>query len=138
MSARPFDVQSIDHLTIIVADLEATTRFYVELLGMRLVPRPAFDFPGAWYETDGCQIHATVASDMAGLAGWGDRKVKSLSRGHHFAFQVPDVATAVNWLQQQGVEIAVAAKNRPDGATQAYVYDPDQHLVEVFSLPAKM
>lgn len=137
MSVRPFDVQSIDHLTIIVDDLERTTKFYVDLLGMKLVPRPAFDFPGAWYEVNGCQIHATVASDLAGRAGWGDREVKSISRGHHFAFQVPDAVTAANWLQQQGVEIAVPAKNRPDGATQVYLYDPDQHLVEVFSLPAK-
>lgn len=134
MTTRPFDVQSLDHITLIVADLKATTRFYVELLGMQNVPRPDFDFPGAWYQIGNCQIHATVASDLAGLSGWGDRKVKRPARGHHIAFQVPDAIVAANWLANQGVEIVVPAKNRPDGATQVYLHDPDQHLVEVFSI----
>ena len=40
--------QSIDHLTLIVSDLEKTREFYCDILGMKLVPRPDFDFPGLW------------------------------------------------------------------------------------------
>ena len=34
------------------ADAEASRQFYVELLGMTEVDRPAFDFQGAWFQID--------------------------------------------------------------------------------------
>ena len=98
--------------------------------------RPDFDFPGAWFGIGDMQIHATVESELAGMAGWGDRKVKSISRGHHFAFEVPDVAAATEAARKNGIEIGDGPKQRPDGAFQVYLYDPDRHLVELFSMPA--
>ncbi|MFK7769824.1 MAG: VOC family protein [Mariniblastus sp.] len=133
MSATPLQVQSFDHITLIVADLEATREFYVGKLGMTEHDRPAFDFPGAWFGIGNMQIHATVASDLAGLPGWADRKVKSISRGHHFAFQVSSVAKASEAAVQNGIEIATGPQKRPDGVSQVYLYDPDGHLVELFS-----
>ena len=44
------DVKSFDHVTLICADLEATRRFYVDFLGMTEVQRPAFKFPGLWFQ----------------------------------------------------------------------------------------
>jgi len=132
---NPLQVRSFDHITIIVSDLEATKNFYAEVLGMSEPKRPAFDFPGAWFEINGVQIHATVASELAGLAGWGDRKVISISRGHHFAFEVDDVVAAFNEVTKLGIEVGDGPKIRPDGAHQLYIYDPDGHLVELFSIP---
>ncbi|MFQ5735223.1 MAG: VOC family protein, partial [Planctomycetaceae bacterium] len=40
--APPIRVKTLDHVTLIVADLEASRRFYCELLGMQFVPRPGF------------------------------------------------------------------------------------------------
>lgn len=128
-------VKGFDHITLIVADIEATRNFYVNLLGMEEKPRPDFDFPGAWFEVGSVQIHATVASDLAGLAGWGDRKVKSISRGHHFAFQVDSVVNAFEEVQKLGLKVGDGPKFRPDGIHQVYIYDPDDHLVELFSAP---
>ena len=132
---NPLQVQSFDHITLIVADLKATREFYVGLLGMRECARPNFDFPGAWYGIGNMQIHATVASELAGVAGWADRKVKSISRGHHFAFEVVDVNEATKVAKEHAIEIADGPKQRPDGAFQVYLYDPDRHLVELFSMP---
>ena len=134
-SLNPLQVRSFDHITLIVSDLNATRAFYVDVLGMTESPRPDFDFPGAWFEVGNIQIHATVASDLAGLAGWGDRRVKSISRGHHFAFEVPDVNAACEEAKRRGITIGDGPKTRPDGARQLYIYDPDQHLVELFSFP---
>jgi len=36
------------HVAIKTADLAATCRFYVDLLGLRAVARPDFGYPGAW------------------------------------------------------------------------------------------
>src|SRR5437588_4399821 len=38
-------VRSIDHVTLVVQDLERSRNFYVQTLGMREVPRPGFSFP---------------------------------------------------------------------------------------------
>ena len=102
---------------------------------MAEVPRPAFPFPGLWFELAGVQIHATQESPQAGQAGWGDRGVKIIARGHHIAFLVNDVAAAVAMAQSQGVEIASPLQTRPDGWTQAYLYDPDGHVVELAAPP---
>ncbi len=134
----PSRLQSLDHITIIVADLDATRRFYTELLGMTEITRPDFDFPGAWFATrpdqQRAEIHATVASKQAGRAGWGDLGATRLSRGHHFAFQVADAVSFEKFLRTQGVEIAIACRPRPDGAIQFYLQDPDGHVIELFSL----
>jgi glyoxylase I family protein len=126
-------VTSFDHVTIICANLEATRRFYVDVLGMTEVPRPAFRFPGLWFQVGNIQIHATQESPETGRAGWGDQGGKVVSRGHHFAFAVDDVSKALEIVQILGVRIASPLQQRPDGYKQVYLYDPDGHIVELVS-----
>jgi catechol 2,3-dioxygenase-like lactoylglutathione lyase family enzyme len=126
-------VFAFDHVTIICADLEATRKFYVDLLGMSEVKRPAFAFPGLWFQVGNVQIHATQANAEAGQAGWGDRGAKVIARGHHFAFAVEDVVRALDIVRAHGVSIASALQERPDGFKQVYLYDPDGHIVELVS-----
>ena len=126
-------VTSFDHVTLICADLEATRRFYVDVLGMTESPRPAFNFPGLWFQTGNVQIHATQASSEAGKAGWADQGGKKVSRGHHIAFAVDDVAEALKIVEAHGVRIASPLQQRPDGFKQLYLYDPDGHVVELVS-----
>jgi len=134
---NPLQVRNFDHVTLIVADIEASRQFYVGVLGMEEKPRPNFSFAGAWFEIGSIQIHVTITSDSNGLAGWGDRKVKTTSRGHHFAFEVDDVHAAHQRVLSLGIEVGAGPKTRPDGVFQLYIYDPDRHLVELFSFPPK-
>ncbi len=134
MSERPgIRATSFHHVTLICADLEATRRFYVDFLGMTEVPRPAFKFPGLWFQLGEVQIHATQQSPEAGQAGWGDRGNKVTSRGHHLAFAVDDVSQALATIAAHGVRIASPLQLRPDGYQQVYLYDPDGHIVELVS-----
>lgn len=134
MSTLPaIGVEALDHVTIICADLDATRRFYVGVLGMNEVPRPAFKFPGLWFQGGNVQIHATQESPEAGRAGWGERGNSVVSRGHHIAFRVADVAKADEVARAHGVSIASPLQQRPDGYRQLYLYDPDGHLVELVS-----
>ena len=41
-------ITGIFHVAIKTADLEGTIKFYRNVLGMRLAPRPNFETPGAW------------------------------------------------------------------------------------------
>ena len=127
------NVLSFDHVTLICADLDATRRFYVDFLGMTGVPRPAFKFPGLWFQSGGVQIHATQQSAESGQSGWADRGNTIVSRGHHIAFAVNDVAETLKTVEQHGVRIASPLQQRPDGFKQLYLYDPDGHVVELVS-----
>src|SRR5262245_52764364 len=50
-------VQGLDHVTIVVADLERSRKFYCDALGMQEVPRPGFSFLGKWFQAGKTQIH---------------------------------------------------------------------------------
>lgn len=41
-------ITGLFHIAIKTDDLEATIRFYTQVLGLRQVPRPDFGYPGAW------------------------------------------------------------------------------------------
>jgi catechol 2,3-dioxygenase-like lactoylglutathione lyase family enzyme len=133
MSEQPkINANSFDHVTLICEDLEATRRFYVDFLGMTQVPRPAFKFPGIWFQIGNMQIHATQQSPESGKAGWAEGG-KIVSRGHHIAFSVDDVANTLKIVELHGVRIASPLQQRPDGFKQLYLYDPDGHVVELVS-----
>ena len=134
MSNEPaLSVKSFDHVTIICADLEATRRFYVDFLGMTQVARPAFKFPGVWFQLGNMQIHATQESPEAGKAGWANQGNQVVSRGHHIAFAVDNVTEALKIVEYHRVRIASPLQQRPDGFKQLYLYDPDGHVVELVS-----
>ncbi len=42
-------LHSLGHVTVRSADLEQTRRFYVDLLGLQVGPRPAIPVPGHWF-----------------------------------------------------------------------------------------
>lgn len=129
----PIRVQSIDHVTIVVKDLAATRRFYVDVLGMDEVPRPDFSFAGQWFQAGATLIHTILEFSGSGPAGLGGG---TNTRGHHFAFLVDDVAAAAHRLEVLGIPFVSPPKLRPDGAAQLFFRDPDGHLVELTSLPA--
>lgn len=131
--SKKFALTGFDHITLVVADIEASRKFYVDILGLKEVQRPNFDFSGAWFQIGSTQIHVTLSDTNSGLPGWADRQVTRLTRGHHFAFEVDDVHAAAESLTNMGITIESGPKQRPDGPTQIFVFDPDQHLVELFS-----
>ena len=129
----PVRVKTIDHVTIVASDLQRSTRFYTEVLGMEQVERPAFGFPGCWFQAGSTQVHLNLEGERAGKAGLARQGGTSMSTGFHYAFEVDDCAAAVARMEELGVPIAEGPKTRPDGVRQFYVHDPDGHLVELFS-----
>lgn len=127
----PISVKSIDHVTIVVKDLAATRRFYVDILGMKEVARPGFTFAGEWYQAGPTLIHTILEFEGSGKAGEG---ACSNSRGHHFAFLVDDCHIAAKRITELGVPFVSPPKVRPDGAIQLFIHDPDGHLVELCSV----
>ena len=65
----PIAVRTLDHVTVVVGDLAASRAFYVDVLGMQEVPRPAFSFDGLWFQSGPTQIHLILEYDGSGPAG---------------------------------------------------------------------
>ena len=42
------EIKRIDHYSIRTTDVEATRKFYTEVIGLAVGPRPEFKFPGLW------------------------------------------------------------------------------------------
>jgi catechol 2,3-dioxygenase-like lactoylglutathione lyase family enzyme len=134
MSPTNLKAKSFDHFTIVVADLEASRQFYVELLGLNEMERPAFDFEGLWFGVGNMMVHLIKTNELTGQPGPRNDDTIKPSRGLHFAFQVSDAFAAADVIRKTGIEIVDGPKQRPDGATQVFVRDPDGYLIELCSL----
>lgn len=135
-SPRPFQVRTIDHVTLVVGDLDRSRAFYVGLIGMAEVARPAFNFSGLWFQAGATQIHLIHHHDQSGPAGMVTPPVKaSPGRVMHFAIEIDDAREIVPWLKESGVVVRGGPALRPDGCVQVFCVDPDGHVVELFSRP---
>ena len=116
----------LNHVALHVADVEASHRFYSEILQLRTIPRPAFKFPGAWYQLgDDQELH---------LIGERSEPVIAGTRGTHWALMVDDIDAWESFFQARGVSYE-PRRTRPDGAFQIYVTDPDGHVIELCTPP---
>lgn len=116
-------LKRMHHVSFAVADLDASKRFFCEILGLPEDQRPAFDFPGAWLAVGDRQIHL-IAEDGAGNAARG-----RISRSDHLAMEVADLEVVKARLRECGVDFEVGGNERL-GMSQAFCSDPDGHTIE--------
>jgi catechol 2,3-dioxygenase-like lactoylglutathione lyase family enzyme len=135
-SANPLRVKTVDHVTLVVKDLERSHAFYAGVLGMQPVERPKFSFAGSWFQAGKTQIHLILEHPESGPSGVPiPQQLLGMSRTHHFAFEVDDAHAATEVLRQKGIPVVSGPKNRPDGMIQVFATDPDGHVVELCSWP---
>lgn len=134
-TAAPITVKRLDHVTLVVKDLERSRAFYCDLLGMDEMDRPDFSFAGKWFQAGGTQIHLILEHDDSGPAAENAAIRRQSSRNHHFAFEVADGHAAARALGERGVALLSGPKSRPDGAVQVFLNDPDGYVVELYSQP---
>ncbi len=127
-------IENLNHVTLIVADLEASRRFYRDGLGMAEIPRPeSFHFSGAWLRAGSAELHLIAEKDSGqppGEPAPADDAPGGRGRARHFAYTVTSTQACVQRLAEHGIQIVVGPRPRGDGPTQTYCYDPDGHLVE--------
>ncbi|HIF10953.1 MAG TPA: hypothetical protein EYQ81_14705 [Sneathiellales bacterium] len=64
-------VETLDHFTIVTADLDTSVAFYTDVLGLENGKRPDLGFPGAWiYAGDKAVVHL-LGSDGADMMAKG-------------------------------------------------------------------
>lgn len=130
---RRMALRGLHHLTAICSDLDQTTAFYRDILGLTLVGETAnADDPDArvvWFGFGGARRTALVSfleyPDMEpGQPGVGAT--------HHFALLVDTQEEQGAWLEylrECGVQCSEVFER--DGFRSIYLSDPDGHIVEI-------
>lgn len=116
-------VLDIDHAAIKTARLAETQAFFVEVLGLRVGPRPAFDFAGAWlYAGDKDVVHLVETEH--------DKLPSPAASINHFALRVANFDAALARLRALAVPFELDVT--PGGELrQVYVTDPNGVRVEL-------
>ncbi len=119
-------IRELNHIAIYATDVERSSEFYQAVLQLEPIPRPAFTFPGAWFQLGASQELHLIADHAAPFF--------PSHPGNHFALRVDDLAAWEGHLKSVSAEFA-PKKQRPDGAWQIFLRDPDGHVIELFTPP---
>ncbi|MDG5473663.1 VOC family protein [Jeotgalibacillus sp. ET6] len=118
--------EGIHHVSLLVKDIERSKEFYGEVLGFtESSERPAFDFPGAWYQVGATQIHLIVHEDGKTLRGTTEID----SRDGHFAIRVSNIEEFLKRMNEKGVALLDKRTNKTEWH-QVFIADPDGNIIE--------
>ena len=118
--------RQIQHVTMIVDDLETACTFYEKELGLELLPTFDLDFPAQFFRiNEHQQVHVTEWEDSHSFRG-------------HLCLQIDDFNSAFRRMKELGaIDIGPWGKVRrlPDGSMQMFVRDPAGNLIELSCPP---
>jgi lactoylglutathione lyase len=117
---------NINHVALVVNNLEAACKFYEEELGLEPIPAFLFDYPTAFFKiNDSQQLHLTEWNDVYSFRG-------------HLCLQVDDINTTFWRMKELGIIDTQPwghVRTLPDGPLQMFVRDPSGNLVELSCPP---
>jgi catechol 2,3-dioxygenase-like lactoylglutathione lyase family enzyme len=116
--AAGLQVTQIDHVSVIITDLERSRRFYRDVLGLKEIPKPrTFDFVVLWFDLGNQHVHLLLKE-----------KPDTVS-ARHFALRVKDAAAARAHFRANGVEVQETTPI--PGADRFFISDPDRNRIEI-------
>lgn len=123
-------VKSINHVAVVVTDVERSRKFY-EALGMKKIPRPRTKVPGEWLGIGDNQLH---------LVGERAPEGRIDPRRPHMALDVEDLEAAKAALTRMGIKFVEPAQQNVIPMTedvlrltgkQIWLEDPDGNMIEL-------
>jgi len=128
MTERPKPLNGLRHLALVVPNLEECERFYVDVLGMRVLNRASKDL-----------VYLTCGNDNLSLGRLRDGQRAGTQYLDHFGFVVDSKEELQQWfeyLQTQDVEVLDQPHDHRDGARSFHVKDPAGNVVQPLYHPA--
>lgn len=137
---------SLDHVNVVVSDMERSVAFYSRLLGLTVILDRILE--GAWFQEvtgipdararcvimdapgHGCRIELLAYQNAQGTAIAANTLPATLGL-RHFAVRVDNMEACVSKLPEPPLIIAVPRSIVPVGKRMAYVRDPDGVIVEL-------
>jgi catechol 2,3-dioxygenase-like lactoylglutathione lyase family enzyme len=111
-------VTQIDHVSVVVSDVERSRRFYRDVLGLKEIAKPrTFDFVVLWFDLGNQQLHLLLKERPDAISP------------RHFALRVADVGAARTYFLERG--IACAETTPIPGADRFFIADPDGNRIEI-------
>jgi glyoxylase I family protein len=112
------EITQIDHVSVIITDVERSRRFYRDVLGLKEIAKPrTFDFVVLWFDLGNQHLHLLLKDQPDARSP------------RHFALRVADVAAARAYFREHGI--------RPEettpipGADRFFIHDPDGNRIEI-------
>jgi catechol 2,3-dioxygenase-like lactoylglutathione lyase family enzyme len=113
-----FAATQIDHVSVIITDVERSRHFYRDLLGLKEINRPrTFDFIVLWFELGNHQLHLLLKDQP------------DTRSPRHFALRVADAVAARRYFREHGVHMEETTPI--PGADRFFIYDPDGNRIEI-------
>jgi lactoylglutathione lyase len=109
------------HVSVNAVDMEASLRFYIEVLGLELLPSPDFAFRVEWLRLGDQQLHLFERETVA-------------PPYHHIGLDVDDFEGAYRMARERGLlddAMGPLVRSLADGSVQLYLRDPAGNLVEL-------
>jgi len=128
----------LEHVLVLSDDIDATRDFYRDVVGLRVGPRPALEFPGYWLYADARSACVHVAERRAYLKHAESLGLPAFGAGtsgfeggaiDHIAFDEGDYAAATTRIQAAG--ITPVQNVVPGGPRQLFIDDPNGVRVEI-------
>ncbi|NOU96570.1 VOC family protein [Paenibacillus sp. LMG 31456] len=122
-------IRKLEHIGVKVKDMDASVRFYTEVLGMKLRKRAKLQ--------DGVELGFLSFPDSDNieieLIGRGHDGLPNESIVHHIAFTVTDIQAEIDRLKSFGVELMdETPRTILDGDLIAFFFGPDGERLEFF------
>jgi lactoylglutathione lyase len=118
----------LNHIALYVVDLQKSTRFYQDIIGLDTIPEPFHDGKHTWFRI-GVKSHLHLIQGAAAPL--------QHPKNTHLCFSVASVADFTKVLEKHQVEFENwagekgAVTNRADGVKQIYFKDPDGYWIEI-------
>jgi catechol 2,3-dioxygenase-like lactoylglutathione lyase family enzyme len=113
-----FRISQIDHVSVVIADVERSRRFYRDLLGLKEIAKPrTFDFTVLWFDLGNQHLHLLLKDRPDTLSP------------RHFALRVPDVPAAREYFRSRNIPIQETTPI--PGADRFFIADPDGNRIEI-------
>ena len=118
----------LNHIAVYVVNLEVSTKFYRDIIGLDTIPEPFHDGKHTWFSI-GPQSHLHVISGAGAPA--------THNKNAHLCFSVSSVDEFTAILNKNNIEYENWAgqkksiTNRVDGVKQIWFKDPDGYWIEI-------
>lgn len=118
----------VNHIAFYVVNLQISTDFYKNIVGLDTIPEPFHDGRHTWFLI-GPKTHLHIIS--------GATQKTEHDKNTHLCFSVPSVTEYITGLKKNNVTFESWAgekntyTNRVDGVKQIYFQDPDGYWLEI-------
>jgi lactoylglutathione lyase len=118
----------LNHIAFYVKDLQVSTNFYRDIIGLDTIPEPFHDGKHTWFSV-GPKSHLHIIS--------GETKTMVREKTSHVCFSISDMDGFIAKLKKAGIPYEdwagnkQSVTNRVDGVKQIYLTDPDGFWLEI-------